>query len=131
MIVTDADQRRGFKTPLRVEWVDRRRWELIEPLVYVDAEGKRHVAPKGTVTDFASVPRLLRWLVARDAELARASVIHDTLIPTGTLAGDLEADALFREMSERDTRFWWRAWAAWRGVRIGSWCRAIKRSFKA
>jgi len=125
--VISADQLHGFKTPLRVEWVDRRRWELIEPLVYVDRKGKRHVADKGTTTDFASIPRLFRWIVARDAELARASVIHDTMIPSGTLSGDLKADALFKEMGERDTRFWWRAWAAGIGTNIGSyWRNCIK-----
>ncbi|WP_108652668.1 DUF1353 domain-containing protein [Dongshaea marina] len=54
--------------------------ELIdEQLLFVDKQGKHWIAPKGTLTDGASVPRLALWMTdGRFAKnLLKAAVVHD------------------------------------------------------
>lgn len=54
--------------------------ELVdEKLVFVDSMGVEWVAPKGTLTDGASVPRLALWLSDGrfESEFLKAAIIHD------------------------------------------------------
>ncbi|HLT48118.1 MAG TPA: DUF1353 domain-containing protein [Rubricoccaceae bacterium] len=54
--------------------------ELVdERLVFVDSAGVAWIAPKGTLTDGASVPRLALWLTdgRYDDGFLKAAVIHD------------------------------------------------------
>jgi hypothetical protein len=53
-------------------------WRLIKPLIY-EAARERFVVPAGFRTDFASVPRVLTWLVPRTGKHNRAAVLHDWL----------------------------------------------------
>ncbi len=64
--------------------------------------GRRHVAvavPKGYVTDFASIPGWIQWLIAPFGRHSEAAVVHDWLYTLGT-KGDREsrkiADLTFR-----------------------------------
>lgn len=51
---------RGFLTNPALRWVGfgEERQELLEPLIYVAGNGERFEVPAGTVTDYASIPRL-------------------------------------------------------------------------
>ncbi len=54
--------------------------ELVdEKLVFVDSSGVEWTAPKGTLTDGASVPRLALWLSDGrfESEFLKAAIIHD------------------------------------------------------
>jgi hypothetical protein len=53
-------------------------WRLLDPLVY-DGARDRFVVPAGFRTDFASVPRVLTWLVPRTGRHNRSAVLHDWL----------------------------------------------------
>jgi len=55
----------------------RRRWKLTEPLPYVTQAGEEVTAPIDLLTDFASIPAPLRWLVSRTGRHTKAAVIHD------------------------------------------------------
>lgn len=50
-----------------------------ERLRYIDARGAEWVAPRGTLTDGASVPRLALWVTDGrfDREFLKAAVVHD------------------------------------------------------
>jgi len=52
---------------------------LDEELVYIDAQELEWIAPKGTLTDGASVPRLALWVTDGrfDAGFLKAAIIHD------------------------------------------------------
>jgi len=52
---------------------------LDDKLVFVDSQGQEWVAPKGTLTDGASVPRLALWITDGrfDSRFLKAAVVHD------------------------------------------------------
>jgi hypothetical protein len=72
-----------FTTPLKVMPVEGGRlWELLEPFVYYTDEVPVEYAirvPAGFITDFASVPRLLWWLLPPWGQYGKAAVVHDFL----------------------------------------------------
>lgn len=53
-------------------------WRLLEPLRY-EANRECFLVPTGSVTDFASVPRPLTWLVPTYGRYTRCAVLHDFL----------------------------------------------------
>ncbi|MGY1913930.1 DUF1353 domain-containing protein [Blastococcus sp. SYSU DS0973] len=59
-----------------VRRLDDRGWTVVEPLVYVGTSD-RSVVPAGYVTDFATVPRVVVWLVPRFGRYTAAAILHD------------------------------------------------------
>lgn len=97
-------------------------WSLEEELVY-QGRTQRFVVPRGTLTDFASVPRVFAWLVPKYGLFTAAAVLHDHLVrverPAGRISA-VDADGLFRRaMRELGVPFLVR-WFMWAAVRIGS-----------
>lgn len=89
----------GFRSQLQVAHVVGKDWQLTAPVIY---EGKHEffVIAEGFETDFASIPRPLRWLFDNAGRNAEAGVLHDVLW-RASKAGDpridaWNADALFR-----------------------------------
>lgn len=87
-------------------------------------EGSEHTVtvPAGTLINFASVPRILRWLFNRFGPSRKAAAVHDYTyeVKWGTRKA---ADELFREMLEcrnvgKATRNVYKF-----GVRAGGWTR--------
>jgi Protein of unknown function (DUF1353) len=80
-----------FIGTVKTEWLpDGRLERLLEPYVFVDADGVRWTAPAGALTDGASVPRLLWWLFdPYCGKYREAAVVHD-------------------EYCRNKTRAWWR-----------------------
>lgn len=109
-----------FVTKLEVELVNEQSgvWVLSEPLVYQSAiAGGAIVVPKGTVTDFASVPRLplVYWLCGDVGHAA--AVIHDHLYQNGMLDRET-CDKVFREALIVSGVSGWRVAIMYRGVRL-------------
>ena len=114
-------------------------FELLEPWVYrwvYNGKVRQLIVPAGTVTDLASVPRLLRWWI-EPGDLRQASIAHDLIyryagwVPGAyyTIAGvpceerwaRKDADLLFaRIMRESGVGVGARR-NAYRGVRLGGW----------
>lgn len=98
---------------------DGSRWRLEEPLSYVGRE-ETFVVPAGFVTDFASVPQALTWLVPRYGRYTKAAILHDhlwDLCRQGRFAW-VDADGLLRRsMRELDVPFL-RRWLMWGAVRL-------------
>lgn len=80
-----ADFEQGF-TPTQVTL--REYGELFElvddQLVFVDAKGSQWTAPKGALTDGASVPRFLLWVPdgRYNSNFLKAAIIHDAYCQT-------------------------------------------------
>lgn len=111
-----------FHTRLSIISMDDRdngQWVLLEPLHYQSDIAKMVIiVPRGTVTDFASTPRLpVIYLLAGNVA-TMAAVVHDHLYQTGMLSRKM-ADAVFREASEASGVSWFRRWTMWAGVRLG------------
>lgn len=98
-----------------------RRWTLVESFGY---QGKtdRFEVPAGFTTDFASVPRVVVWLLPRYGRWTQAAVLHDFLWHLAG-RGDIDkfdADGIFnRALRELEVPFL-RRWIMWSAVRWGA-----------
>jgi hypothetical protein len=110
-----------FKTKLEVEFIDGKNWLLDAPLLYITKRGDDILVPDGFLTDFASIPRVLRSVIGDAAgPYAPAAVVHDFLYRTG-LVPRAEADAIFREAMGELKIPRQKRWTMWLGVRLGGW----------
>ncbi len=90
----------SFTSPLVVSpLVDGRRWKLVFQFGYdVGHKGSvdRITVPAGFVTDFASTPSPIWWLIPPWGKYGKAAVVHDYLYLVKTRTRK-EADGIFRE----------------------------------
>lgn len=115
---------------LTVSRVDSDRWELVDPLVY-QGRRDRFVVPAGFVTDFATVPGLVRWFVPRFGAYTLAAILHDWLITEGIRSGVVtsrDADGIFRRVMREAGVPVLRRWLMWAGVRWGALTSERRRS---
>ncbi len=108
-------------------WALASAWELLAPLEFVSADGTKYTVPKGFVSDGASVPWLLWFLISPTGALFAAAILHDFLYSEeakrryGINISRAKADALFKEAAEADGAGGFKSNAAWAGVRVGGW----------
>lgn len=116
--------------PIRVEQCadDPNRWLLLTDLTY-RARWETFRVPAGFTTDFASVPRVLWWLVPPYASWLWAALVHDWLWAESE-AGRFtknDADGVFRRaLREAGVRPLQR-WVMWSIVRAASGPRSVVR----
>lgn len=82
----------SFTSPLTVSLLpDGRRWKLARSFTYrigsVYSRRFIHVA-RGFVTDFASIPKFLFWLLPWWAKFNKPSVLHDWLYMVKVIMGE-------------------------------------------
>lgn len=106
---------------------DKGRWRLEAPLIYWSDIADRVIyVPRGTVTDFASIPRLpfIFWVLGD--RYRKPAVVHDYAYDMHFVTR-ATADAILREacraVDDRRTvrkalAAWARRWAIWVGVRL-------------
>ena len=96
-------------------------WELTKKLVYM-YQGEPLEVPAGTQTDFASIPRALRWRFNINGKTRRAAVLHDHLYGTKWKTRK-QCDAVFKSAMRDCGVSRYNAWVMWAGVRAGGWTR--------
>jgi hypothetical protein len=67
-----------FRSTLEVAHVDGERWRLTKPLVW-QGRFQYIVIRSGFETDFASIPKSVRWLLDNAGRNAEAAVLHDAV----------------------------------------------------
>jgi hypothetical protein len=105
-----------------VSRVDANTWSLVDDLVY-QGNRERFVVPAGFRTDFATVPRVVTWLIPRFGAYTLAAILHDWLVSEGIRRGVVtsrEADGLFRRVMRESGVPVLRRWLMWAGVRWGA-----------
>ena len=135
----------GFCTPLRVESVDPRTWELLTNLRWVGSDGDVVEVPAGSHTDFASVPQIFQSIVPRTGAWTKAAVIHDHLCETlrldyefheqrpGAPCEDppvfcpVDTDGVFEKIMVEDGVKRWKAAMIWAAVRWGALASSYRR----
>jgi hypothetical protein len=108
-----------FHTPLRVEKVDARNWRLTDDLVYVTSWGWPITVPKGFVTDFASTPRPIWWLMPPSDEYDAAAVVHDWFYRNHFTRW--LCDGLFYEAGNALLVPFWKIWTMYFFLRLFGW----------
>lgn len=114
-----------FLTPLRLERIEdkskdgRGTWLLLDPLVYEsDLGGIIVEAPRGFVTDLASVPRIPFAYLLTGGIGHAAAVVHDCLYTTHATTREMADDIFYEALLVLEVPGW-QAWLMWAGVRVG------------
>jgi hypothetical protein len=112
-----------------VRRLDDEFWAVEEPLAY-RGRRDRFTVPAGFRTDFASVPRVVVWLIPRFGRYTAAAILHDWLVTAGIESGTVtarQADGLFRRVMREQGVPVVRRWLMWAGVRWGALTDADRR----
>ena len=116
-----------FKTDLVVKALTNRPnyWEVVRELVWqgpikAKTPSLDFVVFVGFVTDLASIPRALRWMINPNGKSRRAAVLHDFLY-TGQHLSRKDSDLLFLAALKADGVGLVTRQALYRGVRMGGW----------
>jgi hypothetical protein len=89
----------SFTTPADLRMLDRYRWQLLADFEYHVGGYPSHEVirvPAGTVTDLASVPRLLWVVFPPHGRYAKAAIMHDYLY-ANAIGTKARADRIFLE----------------------------------
>ena len=104
---------------------------LVEPLVYTGRD-QTFTVPAGYVTDFATVPQFVTWLVPRMGAYTRAAILHDWLcsrldearksgrkgfLVQGKPVTARQVDGIFRRVMRESGTPVVRRWLMWTAVR--------------
>lgn len=115
---------------------------MLEEIVYEGKDGI-HTVPAGFVTDFASVPAMVQWLIPSYGKYALAAIVHDWYciqlanrykieqlnmqgVSTSWQPDDIcamssrDVDGMFRRMMRELEVPFLRRWVMWTGVRWGA-----------
>jgi Protein of unknown function (DUF1353) len=96
------------------------KWELVERLSYRGRWDEWTVPPHFR-TDFASVPRIVTWLIPRYGRFTKAAIIHDYLCAVEVRRGTIsraDADGVFRRALRELGVAFLRRWLMWAAVRL-------------
>lgn len=132
----DSTRGTGFDSELSVRAASATTWMLTSPLIWTGTEGDTFTVPVGFVTDFATVPRFLHWLVLPYGPYVRAAVLHDWLLTElaaspkshpnhggGSCAcpeppaNSRDTDGIFRRVMQDLGVPWPKRWTMWTAVR--------------
>lgn len=105
-----------------VRRVDNQRWVLLKDLRY-SGKTQNFMVPRGFITDFASVPQPLMWLIPSTGAWTLAAVLHDWLCTEGlrrSYVTSRDADGIFRRVMRELGVPWLVRWLMWTGVRWGA-----------
>lgn len=110
---------KSFATPADLRMLDNYRWELLADFEYhVGGYPSEEVirVPAGTVTDLATVPRLLWVAFPPHGRYAKAAIVHDYLYANG-IGTKERADSIFLEAMEILDVPRFRRWVMYAAVR--------------
>lgn len=105
-----------------VRRIDNRLWKTINDLRYT-GRSQNFMVPAGFVTDFASVPQFLLWLIPSTGAWTLAAVLHDWMCTKGIAYGVVssrDADGIFRRVLREHGVPFVKRWLMWTGVRWGA-----------
>ena len=128
----------NFDAPLNVQLDEKASqilgkdyYQITQSFRYYLSEDQKDVwgyVPAGFLTDGASVPRPLWWLIAPFGVHGQAAVLHDILCETGTMfrneipyeVSRKEADQIFRDAMKATRVSWWKRNLMYGAVRLWS-----------
>ena len=108
-----------FTTNIKSERIDDDRIKLLDDFTFIDKRGVKWHAPKGFISDAASIPKWLIPIAGHpfDGNYLEASVIHDVYCISKSRS-QKDTHRAFREALKLDGVSRWRRWAMFSAVRI-------------
>lgn len=113
----------SFTEPLTVTKIDKRLWKVAKAFTYFIGTKNSNeyvTVPKGTITDFASVPRIFWSIFPPDGTYTQAAVLHDYLYKVQIYTRS-KSDRIFLESMKVLGVSWWRRRTMWLAVRLFAW----------
>lgn len=113
---------KGFSGGVVVRKISGDNWIVTETFSY-RASHQTIQVHKGFLTDFASVPRLVAWLLPRAGKSVGPAVVHDVCWRKEAPAGHItyrEADGILRQALRVSGVPFTQRWVAWTAVRWSS-----------
>lgn len=92
----------NFPLPLKVEFLDGKRWKVFEPFVYRSAKYGVRTIQADTIFDFGSIPPKLHGLISPTC-VGKSFLVHDDAYERGDLTRE-QADDLFWECMAVESR---------------------------
>jgi hypothetical protein len=123
----------SFSGNPKTEWLselgDDRNMCLLEDFWYTDPQGRRWNAPKGSITNGASIPRTLWSSIGSPftGNYRRASIIHDIALRTHSILRD-DTDTMFYFACLAGGCMLMESKLLYAGVRVGTWA-SVTRGF--
>lgn len=111
----------SFTKPLKGEILDNGCIVLTESFEWYDSETKAITkVPKGFVSDFASVPQILQFLIPKIGKYSKPAVLHDFLCEEFKLGNNTRkfADDTFMEAMKVKGVNWFQRGIIYAGVRL-------------
>jgi len=106
----------------------KRAWRLKSTLIYRSEMLELTIlVPTGFITDLASIPRALQWLIPVNGRHRAAAIVHDYLyckrgqLPGGETASRKEADQVFKEAMKSAGVNWFTRQTMYAAVRGFGW----------
>jgi hypothetical protein len=118
-----------FRSPLELRYMVAGQYQVTNPLLYQGAD-EWFLVPCGFLTDLASIPRVVRWLLPQDGRWTRSSVFHDWAVTVGIRDGFLtprDVDGLYRRQCREDGVPRLARWLLWTGCRWGALANPARR----
>jgi hypothetical protein len=107
------------------------KYQVLHDMVVFIAPATPILVYKGTITDFASVPKFLHFLIDKDDnDVAIGALVHDVLYQTEWFSRGV-ADNIFLQLMKYRKCPTWKRWLAFAGVRVGGWVVWLHHSKKA
>lgn len=119
--MTRRRDRVPFPLPPRCDLVGSDTWCLARRFVYTMHSGERLIVPMGFVTDFASIPGMLRGVLSPTGPYAAAAVVHDYLYRVPNGRSRVLCDAIFAQAMVDAGVPWWIRAVVYGSVRVGGW----------
>lgn len=101
---------------------EMRKWRLLQDTTICLEDGRCFRIPRGFITDFASVPRVLWWLFPPMGRYGKAALVHDYLYYTKDVSR-VEADRIFLHAMLMMGVARWKAHLMYIAVRLFGWTR--------
>ena len=114
----------SFTEDLIVKWIpELNKFKVYVPFDYhIGSEDSNEVIsiPEGYLTDLASIPRVVRWLIPKLGKHAQAAVIHDFMYQYHVYP-QKRCDEIFLEAMGVLKVPLWKRRLMFRALRIGGW----------
>lgn len=123
MVTAPWEFRAVFLTDLDVRVISGGKFILLSTFVYKDRDTQGVIkVPKGFKTDFASIPRIMRWFITGQDDTRKPAVVHDYLYSKGA-GRRIDADRIFLSALDVAGVSCIKRYICYLGVRIGGWVR--------
>ena len=73
----------GFLNQVEYESIGEGLYRLCKPLVYIDKNDVTYVVKKGFITDLATIPKRLHFILPPNGDYEESAVLHDYLLKSG------------------------------------------------